>query len=461
MDSAAPRSTASGKFVVVGAGLAGLGAAVELQAAGHSVELIERTRLLGGKATSFTVDGIEVDNGQHVFLGCCSEFIAFVENVWRRSGRASASSPTPLWLQDRFDALLLAAGSKPARLTARDLPAPFHLSTALLGYPHLAPIDRIRLGTALLQAMQSVDPSQTFAEWLTRHRQNDAILDAFWRPFIVPALNASLEQVSANDALYVIRTAFLSDRRAACFGFSRLPLARIAEAAAGLVDRVRMRTSVAAIETDSDGGRGQVNLRLAGGESIACDGVVLAVPPRNLGQILGDPTRFGLDGLDAFQTAPIIDVHLWYDRPEFGFGFAALIGSPVQWVFEKAPGYLCCSLSAAGDYIHRPSEELVALCHAELSGVLPELSGLSPSRSAVTRDREATFVPAPGLRRPGQLTNHPGVVIAGAWTDTGGWPATMESAVRSGKAAARILIERAADRQQSSDLQYRPVMIHG
>lgn len=446
MDGETRQPKKASTFVVAGAGLAGLSAAVRLQAAGHSVELIERTRLLGGKATSFTVDGIEVDNGQHVFLGCCEEFIGFVKAVWQRSGGVNSSSPEPLWLQDRFDALLLAPGSKPARLTAQDLPAPFHLSKALLTYPYLSPVDRFRLGTALLQASQPVDADETFAGWLTRHNQNDAILDAFWRPFIVPALNAQLDQVAARDALYVIRTAFLSDRRAACFGFSRLPLARIAGAAASLIDHVRMRTSVSAIETAEDGSGDSLVVKLSSGEAIECDGVVLAVPPRHLAQILGDPSRFGIAGLDDFQTAPILDVHLWYDRPTLGFGFAALIGSPVQWVFEKAPGYLCCSLSAADEFIHRTSEELVALCHAELSRVLPELSSLTPSRSAVTRDREATFIPSPGLRRPGQLTNHPRVVIAGAWTDTGGWPATMESAVRSGEMAAQILIDRATDK---------------
>ncbi|HLI52366.1 MAG TPA: hydroxysqualene dehydroxylase HpnE [Thermomicrobiaceae bacterium] len=446
MDAEAAALPVSASYVVVGAGLAGLSAAVALKAAGHAVELIERTRLLGGKATSFTVDGIEVDNGQHVFLGCCSDFIAFVEDVWRRAGRATGLSPSPLWLQERFDVLLLAPGQSPARMRARDLPAPLHLTPALLAYPLLAPADRLRLGAALLLATQPADPTETFADWLTRHGQGDAILDAFWHPFIVPALNAALDQVAATDALYVIRTAFLSDRHAACFGFSRLPLARIAEAAAGLVDQVRMRTSVSSIEA-GEGGADRVRLRLSDGESIECDGVVLAVPPRNLAQILGDHQRFGLSGLDAFQTAPIIDVHLWYDRPELGFGFAALVGSPVQWVFEKAPGYLCCSLSAAEELIHKPSDELASICRAELGNVLPELAGQAPAHSAVTRDREATFVPAPGLRRPGQLTNRPNIVIAGAWTDTGGWPATMESAVRSGKTAARILNTRARDRR--------------
>jgi hypothetical protein len=151
-----------------------------------------------------------------------------------------------------------------------------------------------------------------------------------------------------------------------------------------------------------------------------------------------------LDVLDRFQMAPIVDAHLWYDLPNghrtiLGeFGFAALVGSPVQWVFEKGPGYLCCSMSAAGTYVSRPSAEVVQLCHQEVVAVLPQLRYARLIRGAATRDRDATFVPTPDLRRPGPVTACRQVVLAGAWTDTG-WPATMESAVRSGRAAARVL----------------------
>jgi uncharacterized protein with NAD-binding domain and iron-sulfur cluster len=180
---------------------------------------------------------------------------------------------------------------------------------------------------------------------------------------------------------------------------------------------------------------------------LRCDGVVLAVPPDRLARILGDPVAFGIHGLEEIRTAPIIDVHLWYAVPMLGFGFAAVLDSPVQWVFEKAPGYLCCSMSAADEHIGQANTELVELCRAELEAVLPALRGATFVRGAATRDREATFIPAPGLRRPGPRTTHPEVVIAGAWTDTG-WPATMESAVRSGRHAAHALMTGVHPRQE-------------
>jgi hypothetical protein len=145
-----------------------------------------------------------------------------------------------------------------------------------------------------------------------------------------------------------------------------------------------------------------------------------------------------VDGLDRFQSRAIVDVHLWFDTPDAGLTFAAIIGSPVQWVFEKQPGYLCCSLSAADALVGRPESELVELCRGEIAAVWPRLASTRVVRGAVTRDPEATFVPAPGLRRPGAATSRSNLALAGAWTATG-WPATMESAVRSGRAAADVL----------------------
>jgi hydroxysqualene dehydroxylase len=140
---------------------------------------------------------------------------------------------------------------------------------------------------------------------------------------------------------------------------------------------------------------------------------------------------------------PIVDVHLWYDRPVLGCDFAALLDSPVQWVFEKSPGYVCCSLSAADDLVQRPERELVELARNELASVLPGAARARLLQGAATRDPDATFIPAPGVRRPGPSTALSNLVIAGAWTDTG-WPATIESAVRSGRTAALTLFSNAA-----------------
>jgi squalene-associated FAD-dependent desaturase len=438
------------RVAVVGAGLAGLAAGLALTRRGYQVELFERSRLLGGKVTSFVVDGHEVDNGQHVFLGCCSEFIDFA----RDAGMADS-----LHLQPRFSVTVLSRDRPPARLTAAALPAPLHLLFGFARYPLLGLRDRLRVAGALQAARRSGEAGGDMDAWLTRHGQNAATRRAFWEPFLVPALNAPLRDVAAEDGLFVLRTAFLGGRDDARIGYLTVPLARLAEAAAARLHGVHRRAAVAGIEVRD--GRCAA-LRLEDGSTAACDACVLAVPPRRLAAILGPHDQPLVSGLDAFRTQPIVDVHLWYDRPFPGMDFAALLDSPVQWVFAKGPGYLCCSMSAAAEHVQRPEGELVDLCNAELAACIAAVRDARLLRGAATRDPDATFVPAPGLRRPGPRTAVANVFIAGAWTDTG-WPATMESAVRSGRSAAAAVsatLESAASPRQRRTAAIPPEMAH-
>jgi hydroxysqualene dehydroxylase len=419
------------RVAVVGAGLAGLTAGLELAKRGWRVDLYERSRLLGGKTTSFEVEGHEVDCGQHVVLACCTATLDLVEEL----GLSDS-----LYVQPRFEVTVLSRNRRPAHLRASALPAPLHLMAGFARYPHLTTVDRVRVGRALVAARTDVAPKGDMAAWLRRHHQSLRALRAFWEPFLVPALNAPLDRVSAVMGLFVIRTAFLGDREAARIAYLTVPLARLAEAAAARLDGVHLRQAVVGVHREGDRITG---VKLSGGAGAACDACVIAVPPKRLNAMLDDASALGVAGLDAFEAMPIVDVHLWYDRPVLGCDFAALLDSPVQWVFEKSPGYVCCSLSAADDLVQRSERELVELGRKELAAVLPQAARARLLRGAATRDPDATFIPAPGVRRPGPTTVLSNLVIAGAWTDTG-WPATIESAVRSGRTAALTLFSNAA-----------------
>jgi len=421
-------STGSGvpaHVAVVGAGLAGLAAALDLKRSGCRVTLLERSRLLGGKATSFQLGDLEMDSGQHAILGCYTSFLEFAEELGMRGD---------LHVQERFDVLMLSDRGR-ARLRALRLPAPLHLAIPFLGLRALPVRARLQVARALLAARRRHpgEDAATFDGWLSRHGQGAPARRGFWEPFLVPALNAPFDRVSAAAGLFVVRTALLGDRRAARIGYATVPLARFAEQAAARCDEVRLRTAVTGLGTEG----GRLRALRVGESEIEVDAAVLAVPPERLRRIAG-AEALGVSGLDRFGTQPIVDVHLWYDRSVGGLDFAAMIGSPVQWIFAKGPGHLCCSLSSADDLISRPEERVVALADAELRARLPELDGATLLRGVAIRDPEATFVPAPGLSRPGPATALPNAVLAGCWTDTG-WPATMEGAVRSGRAAARTL----------------------
>lgn len=416
---------AAPRVAVVGAGLAGLAAALELKTGGAEVDIFERSRLLGGRATSFELDGEEVDNGQHVFLACCTEFIRFVERV---------GMGDRLHLQDRFDVLVFGRGTR-SRLRAAALPAPWHLALSFSGYRHLGWRERIGIARALLGIRSAANSRETFAEWLRGHGQSPRALRAFWEPFVVPALNAPLDRVSAADAAFVLSTAFLSNANAARFGWSTVPLARIAEAAAERLDRVHRSTAVVGLQAGSEG----IRLRTAEGADVAYDGVVLALSPAQLARLVPEPQRFGIPSLAGYEARAIIDIHLWHDRGPLDFEFAALLDSPVQWIFQKARDYLCCSVSAADEFLRLSTDALIARAWAEVCAAVPALAGARLLRSAVTRNPQATFLPQAGVARPGSATRSPNVALAGSWIATG-WPDTMESAVRSGLAAAAALV---------------------
>jgi squalene-hopene/tetraprenyl-beta-curcumene cyclase len=423
------------RVAVVGGGLAGLSAALHLKEAGINVDLFERSRLLGGRATSFEIDGVEVDNGQHVFLACCDEFVAFA----RRAGMDGE-----LRLQDRFDARIVARDGRSGRLRAGIFPAPLHLLESFTTYPFLSMREKLSIARALARVtLRSPvsEASESFEEWLERMGQGPGERRAFWDPFFIPALNAPFDRVAAADALFVLQTAFLRDAGAARFGFSKVPLARLAQAAAGRLDAVHTSSAVLGIEPKSGvtGDSPGVILSLSKDECAEFDAVVLATPPRQVARILGDPARYGVENLDAYDPYPIVDVHLWHDGGSIGLDFAAALDSPLQWIFEKSPGYLCCSISAADEYLLMPTEALETLAWNEAQAFLRALQKAELTRSAVTRNPEATWLARLGHTRTLQRTNHPAIAIAGSWTETG-WPDTMESAVRSGKMAAEYLL---------------------
>ncbi|MGA8533134.1 MAG: FAD-dependent oxidoreductase, partial [Candidatus Tumulicola sp.] len=387
------------RIAIVGAGLAGLAAALELKDSGAHVELFERSRLLGGRATSFEIDGHEVDNGQHVFLACCTQFVAFARRI---------GMERHLHVQERFDALVLARDGTSGRLrAAAGIPSPFHLAGSFALYPHLSLAAKVRIARALAAAMferdapREIGVNETFEAWLKRTGQDAETRRAFWDPFFIPALNAPFARVTAQDATFVLKTAFLGEPGAARFGFSTVPLAHLARAAAKDLDAVHLASPVVGIAVEPRAGSA-VSLTLLG-DRIAreFDAVVPAVPPRTLAKLLGDPQRYGVAGLDDFDAYPIVDVHLWHDGPSIGTDFAAALDSPLQWIFEKKPGYLCCSMSAADDYLRLSTAELQALAWREVRAFLPVLRAATLRNGAVTRNPEATYLPRIGARRPG------------------------------------------------------------
>jgi len=450
----------TGRIGVVGGGLAGISAALAAADGGAEAVMMERRAHLGGLTTSIRRNGLSFDNGQHVFLRCCSQYRALLE-------RMGASSQ--VFLQPRLDVPVLGPNGVTASIRRSPLPAPFHLAGSLARYRHLSIGERaglLRAAAALLRLDPEDDAldAVSFGEWLTGRGQDRRAIERLWNLIALPTLNLAAADASLKLAVKVFRVGLLDRSDAGDIGWSSVPLAELHGAnarraleAAGV--EVLTSTPVTSVARPP---AGPFTLS-AEGRQVNVDAVIVAAPPRVAVALGAFEDAVAADGLGA---SPIVNVHLLLDRRVTDLPFAACIESPVQFVFDRtaasgAPSGQCLaiSLSAADAYIGRGSPELVRDFTAAVAERFPAARKARLLDAVVTRERAATFRASPGsdALRPASTTRMPGVFLAGAWCDTG-WPATMEGAVRSGNDAAASALGWLAGRPAVADRDYEQVL---
>jgi hydroxysqualene dehydroxylase len=434
------------KVVVVGGGLAGLAAAVDCADAGAEVTLVEARPRLGGATFSILRDDLWMDNGQHVFLRCCVEYRRFLE----RLGMTEATT-----LQRRLSIPIVEPGGRVWRLRRAPLPAPLHLLPAIARFPNLSPRERVAVARAVrpLARLDLEDPAldeRTFGDWLVEHDQPQAAIEALWDLIILPTVNLPATEASLALAAKVFQTGLLERADAGDLGYAAVPLQALhgdaaARTLAAAGASVRLRTRVESIDPSRSGFAVSLD-----GDVIDADAVVLAVPHEEASQLLPEGSVPQADELRFLGSSPIVNLHVVYDRPVTTLPFAAGHRTPVQWVFDRSRGsdlesgqYLAVSLSCAREFVAYRSGELHATFVPALEQLFPEARSARVERFFVTREQRATFRQGPGTGRlrPSPRTAVEGLYLAGSWTNTG-WPATMEGAVRSGRAAAREALSR-------------------
>jgi squalene-associated FAD-dependent desaturase len=436
--------------LVIGGGLAGLAAACALAEHGRPVTLIEQRPFVGGKTWSFCdeMTGTEVDNGQHVFLGCCSEYKAFLA----RLGVADRVSE-----QRRLRVPILDPKYGPALLAGDPLPAPFHLLRSFWRLPFLSWREKLLAMQALLLiklggegARQALD-NYSFYDWLKAHQQSEHAIAHLWDLIILPTLNDRSRDVSAGLAFMVFQEGFLRTARGANVGYARVGLSQlVADAACNYLQAhggqiILGRRAIAVLIEQS---RAQ-GVRLVDGSVLDAATVTLAVPHYHLASLL--PPVWQKHPFFAraayLGVSPIVGVNLWFDRSVFEEEFAAVVGRrDTYWVFNRSAilqakrgdgQYLTVSISGAHDWIRQSQDAIISTVREELASVLPKLKAARLIHARVIKEKQATFAAAPGSLRYRLPCRTPiaNLFLAGSWTDTG-WPATMEGAVRSGLACA-------------------------
>jgi len=435
--------------VVIGAGFAGLAAAVRLVDAGRRVILFEATRHGGGRSRSFDHDsGMQLDNGQHLMMGCYYETLAFLRTI----GRENAVS-----FQRNLELDMVKPGGKRIKLRCPALPAPLHLAAGLLTMRGLGPLHKasaLRIGMFLRGEVVRPDDNETCDAWLRRLGQTEGIRGAFWDPLIWAVLNDDPLVVSAAMLVAVLERAFMGTRDASRLGVPRVPLSRlyVDDSVAYLRARgadLRFGQSIRTIECDD---RGVASVTTRAGETIETREVVTAVPPAALldvlpAAVLRHPV---LQDVAKLTTSPIINLWLFLDRPLWAeIPFLGLVGSPLHWLFDRTRiegiedggrVLVNCTISGARGFVDDAPQTLVDLFVAEAARYFPG-NGVRVLESKVVKEKRATISHAAGTyhRRPETRSPVAGLFFAGDWVRTG-IPATIESACQSGHMAAAAVL---------------------
>ena len=400
------------RVAVVGAGYAGMAAAVTLAARGVPVTVFEAGPVAGGRARRVVSQGTELDNGQHVLIGAYTELARLMRLVG-----VAADAVLRVPLEIRYFSGFSLRGLR--------LPYPFGLLGGLLlarGVPFAERVGAVRFVAAMRRKKFRLKEDLPVESLLETHNQAGTIGHYFWRPLCVSALNTPADQASAQAFLAVLRDALLGAPQASDLLLPRVDLSKLfPEPAVRYVREHGGQVRLSETVRDLDALK----------KDFRC--VIVAVGPHQLKTLL---PRLGAE----FTYQPIYTCYLQYEpSTHLPFPMVGLSEGLVQWVFDRGAltgekGRLACVISAQGDHQQLSLDEVAAACHAELARALPGLP--APQWSRVIAEKRATISCVPGAGKP-PLRPEPEIFLAGDYLDEE-YPPTLEAAVRSGVRAANL-----------------------
>jgi squalene-associated FAD-dependent desaturase len=437
--------------IIIGGGISGLSAAVELSVQGLKVLLLEQHQLLGGRTYSFIdkVTSDPVDNSQHLMMGCYHITRRYLKTI----GTDHLAS-----LQNTLKIDFLHPVGKQSIFTCPHLPAPLHLLFGLLGFDPVYVSDRLKMlkvAVNLLSSSQAKEQrldQMTADEWLTRLGQSETCRRHLWDVIAIGALNHYPKNVSALMLFRVLRAAFLGKRQNSSLLIPRVGLSDLLiDPAVKFIEAHGGKVKTGVQVTDFRSAKNRItSVQTSKGKIFRAGTYISAVPWYVIGKILNSSTNIDMR---MFHSSPIVSIHLWLDRKITDLDFAALLETRIQWLFNKsnllkdktinstARQYISLVISSAKEFIGLSKKQLVEIAIEDLRRVLSQARDAKIVHSLVIKEKRATFIASPGLEafRPDTRTQFSNLFLAGDWTNTG-YPATIEGAMLSGRRAAEMIL---------------------
>lgn len=427
------------KILIIGGGLAGLSAAVNLLENGFQVDIYESTKELGGRTKSFDYKNQLIDNGQHLMMGCYDYSIEFLKKI---------DALANFDFQNRLQVNFVDSSGNKYNLKAVSKFYPFNLLFAILGYDYLKLNDKMRLIKFFVKLIFT-NPNKieniSISEWLQSNGQNENIIKGLWHLLAISALNSDLNEVPASLFAKILKQMFLRGNKSATIV---IPSKSLTESFVKPAEKFILASDgkiikgerVVEIEADENN-----NLLVKTNKKTlkSYDYVITAVTPNVLKKLVKSADN---ELLNEIRYSPIISLHIWLKQNPFKENFYGLIGSEVHWLFNHN-NYISLVISSAEKLLGYSKDELLALCNSELSKYFPEYSSDFVTDVKIVKEQKATIVPdfeVEKIRKKIRF-NIDKLYFCGDWINTG-LPGTIESAIKSGKLTAKKIINTTAKR---------------
>ena len=421
------------KVIVVGGGLAGLTAAAYLVLQNHKVTLLEASPKLGGRTYSFfdKQTNTLIDNGQHILMGCYYETLKFLSLIGAQNN---------FQYQERLEVNFVKEGFKIKSLKSFPLPYPFNLIIGLLRFDAIRFNDRMKL-LKLFMKLPFIS-SQEYStlsvnEWLESEKQSEEVQNAFWKILAVGALNTGIEKASAKIFIEILKQMFLKGNESSII---ILPKFGLSESFVNNAQNFILQNGGELIVSE---GIDSVIIENQMLKEIKCsdktysdfDFVISAIPAFAFNRIIGNTESLIIP---EFEYSTILNIHIWLKENVFPIGFFGIIDSPLHWVFNKGT-HLNVVISDANELANKSDAEVISVVKEEMKKYFLLEHDLILDYKII-KEKRATFIPSKDViqKRPDQKTKIKNLVLAGDWVDTG-LPSTIESAVKSGRIAAKIV----------------------